>query len=160
MRGGLNGPGRQRSGGGTLLTFEPHGTDRLVGQMLAMRAYLPLEGAAGGLPGATTELLLHRADGRTERVTTAPAGVELLAGERFEIRCASGGGVGDPLDPDPLLVVADVTGGLFGSEAAKATYGVVLRPDGTLDAPATTATGRRPAPAVAPSPAGGPPASR
>jgi N-methylhydantoinase B len=106
--------------------------------MLAMRAYFPLEGAAGGLPGATTELLLHRADGHTERVSTAAAGVELLAGECFEIRCASGGGVGDPLDRDPVLVVADVTAGLFGAAAAKETYGVALRPDGTLDAPATS----------------------
>ena len=43
------------------MSFRPHGTDRLVGQMLAMRAYLPLEGAAGGMPGATTDLEIHHA---------------------------------------------------------------------------------------------------
>ncbi len=137
VRPGLNGAGRHRSGGGTLLRFEPHGTDRLVGQMLAMRAYIPLEGAAGGLPGATTELLLHRLDGRVEQVTTAAAGVELHAGEQFEIRCASGGGVGDPLDRDPVLVAADVATEIIDAGDAKEIYGVILRPDGTLDAAST-----------------------
>src|SRR5512142_934897 len=53
VRTGPNGAGEHRSGGGNRVTFRPHGTDRLVGQMLGMRAYVPLEGIAGGLPGAT-----------------------------------------------------------------------------------------------------------
>ena len=69
--------------------------------MLAMRAYLPLEGAAGGMPGARTELrILHR-DGQRETVSTAAAGVVVEAGEAFEIRCASGGGIGDPSSATP-----------------------------------------------------------
>jgi N-methylhydantoinase A/oxoprolinase/acetone carboxylase beta subunit/N-methylhydantoinase B/oxoprolinase/acetone carboxylase alpha subunit len=136
-RPGVNGAGRHRSGGGTLIDFSPHGTDSLVGQMLAMRAYVPLEGAAGGLPGATTALLHHRADGKVDRVSTAAAGVVLKTGERFEIRCASGGGVGDPLDRDVELTAGDVAEGRITVAEAAEVYGVVVRGDGAVDHRAT-----------------------
>jgi N-methylhydantoinase B len=138
VRPGVNGAGQHRSGGGNLVIFRPHGTDRLVGQMLGMRAYVPLEGAAGGLPGATTDLIIHRAGGTTERVSTAAAGVIVDAGESFEIRCASGGGVGDPLRRDPDDVAVDAGSGRLSPTEAAGVYGVVLRDDGSVDRPATS----------------------
>ena len=148
-RTGTFGAGAARAGGGNEVVFRPHGTDRLVGQMLAMRAYLPLEGAAGGMPGATTGLAVRRRDGSREQVSTAAAGVVVEAGEAFEIRCSSGGGVGDPLTRDPAKVAADVARGLLSAEEAAAVYGVVLREGTGLggrnraqarhDPPATTA---------------------
>ena len=137
VRPGLNGAGRHRSGGGNVVTLRPHGTDRLVGQMLGMRAYVPLEGAAGGLPGDTVELLLHRRDGRTERVSTAGAGVVVDAGEAFEIRCASGGGVGDPLRRTPGAVATDVATARLTVRQAADGYGVVLDGGGAVDDRAT-----------------------
>ncbi len=127
VRTGTFGAGAARAGGGNEVSFRPHGTDRLTGQMLAMRAYLPLEGAAGGMPGATTRLAIRRRDGKREQVSTAAAGVVVDAGEAFEIGCTSGGGVGDPLLRDPAKVAADVTRGLFGAAEAARVYGVVLR---------------------------------
>src|SRR2546430_16147090 len=101
------------------MPLRPHGTSRLVGQMLGMRAFVPLEGAAGGMPGATTELLLHRAGvEEPERVSTAAAGVVLNAGDTFEIRCASGGGVGDPFYRDAGVGVGDAVHWRFTSYKA------------------------------------------
>jgi N-methylhydantoinase B len=126
VRSGPHGAGMARAGGGNDVSFRPHGTDRLVGQMLAMRAYLPLEGAAGGMPGARTELAIRHGDGQRERVSTAAAGVVVEAGEAFEIRCASGGGVGDPIDRLPELVADDVAHGRLTTVEAADSYGVVL----------------------------------
>jgi N-methylhydantoinase A/oxoprolinase/acetone carboxylase beta subunit/N-methylhydantoinase B/oxoprolinase/acetone carboxylase alpha subunit len=126
-RTGTFGAGAARAGGGNEVVFRPHGTDRLVGQMLAMRAYLPLDGAAGGMPGATTGLAVRRRDGSHEQVSTAAAGVVVEAGEAFEIRCSSGGGVGDPLMRHPDRVAADVARGLLSAAEAAGIYGVVLR---------------------------------
>ena len=138
VRAGVAGAGRHRSGRGTQLTLRPHGTDRLVGQMLGMRAFIPLEGAAGGMPGVTTELLLHHGgEGTSERVSTAAAGVVLDAGDTFEIRCASGGGVGDPVDRDPAAVASDVAAGGIAAADATDVYGVVLDDQGIVDRRAT-----------------------
>ena len=105
--------------------------------MLAMRAYLPLDGAAGGMPGATTGLAVRRRDGSREQVSTAAAGVVVEAGEAFEIRCTSGGGVGDPLiAATRTRVAADVARGLLSAAEAAGIYGVVLR-QGKVSAAAT-----------------------
>ncbi len=132
------GAGAARAGGGNQMSFTPHGTDRLVGQMLAMRAYVPLEGAAGGRPGAVTRMGIRRSDGSYQPVSTAAAGVVVEDGESFEILCASGGGVGDPLRRDPERVVADVAAGRLSAEEAADAYGVVIRPGPALDRAATT----------------------
>jgi N-methylhydantoinase B len=132
VRSGPDGAGMARAGGGNDVSFRPHGTDRLVGQMLAMRAYLPLEGAAGGLPGARTELRIRHRDGQRERISTAAAGVVVEAGEAFEIRCASGGGIGDPTERMPQLVADDVAHGRLTTAEATEIYGVVLDEDGSV----------------------------
>ena len=137
VRTGAHGAGAARAGGGNDVSFQPHGTDRLVGQMLAMRAYLPLEGAAGGMPGARTELWIRHGDGQRERVSTAAAGVVVEAGEAFEIRCASGGGIGDPIARTPLLVADDVAHGRLTTAEAADIYGVVLDQTGTVRPDAT-----------------------
>jgi N-methylhydantoinase A/oxoprolinase/acetone carboxylase beta subunit/N-methylhydantoinase B/oxoprolinase/acetone carboxylase alpha subunit len=137
VRTGTAGAGAARAGGGNDVSFRPHGTERLVGQMLAMRAYLPLEGAAGGMPGATTELRIRHRDGSREVVSTAAAGVVVDAGDAFEIRCASGGGVGDPLNRRPERVAQDVNRRLFSAVDAADVYGVMLTEAGDVDEAAT-----------------------
>ena len=137
VRTGAAGAGTARAGGGNDVSFRLHGTDQLVGQMLAMRAYLPLEGAAGGMPGATTELYIRRRGGVREAVSTAAAGVVLEEGDAFEIRCASGGGVGDPLLRDPERVAEDVRRGLLSAAEAASVYGVALQAAGAVAATQT-----------------------
>ena len=53
------------------------------------------------------------------------------------MRTGGGGGWGDPLERDPEAVRADVVAELVSREAARSDYGVVIRADLTLDAPAT-----------------------
>ena len=139
-RRGPAGAGTHRAGGGNHLGFRPHGIDAMDGTMFGMRRWLPLPGVAGGAPGATTEFLVHRADGSVEEVGTNATGIHVGPGEWFEFRLASGGGFGDPLDREPDAVAADVSDGRFDPADADAAYGVVLDAAGTVD---PEATGRR-----------------
>jgi N-methylhydantoinase B len=134
---GVNGAGAHRSGGGTHMRFAPYGEGGLSGEMLGLREALPLEGAAGGFPGATTRYEVTRADGTKERISTKASGVRLGADDTFEFWAASGGGVGDPLDRDPDAVARDVRAGRLSGADAAGTYGVVLGPDGAVDTAAT-----------------------
>jgi N-methylhydantoinase B len=137
---GVNGAGAYRSGGGSQMRFRPYGGGQLHGEMLGLREAIPLEGAAGGFPGETTEYWIRRADGTSERISTKAGGVVLEDGDSFEYWAASGGGVGDPLDREPEAVVRDVTTGRLDAEYASAVYGVVFR-NGKVD-PAGTAKRR------------------
>ena len=129
-RPGANGAGRYRAGGGNKMGFRPHGTERLVGSMLGMRRWLPLEGAAGGLPGACTRFLIRRVDGTIEEVATHGSGVTIEPGDTFEFHCASGGGFGDPLDRQAEAVHEDIVLGRLTREEAAEVYGVKFGPDG------------------------------
>ena len=73
----------------------------------------------------------------TERPVIGPS--PLLTGDRFRHELASGAGWGDPLEREPAAVLADVRNGLVSRERAQADYGVVVRPDETLDLAATAA---------------------
>ena len=141
-RAGVNGPGQFRSGSGCAMGFVPYGTETLSGEMLASRRFLPLEGAAGGSPGATTSLSIRRADGSSVELSTNAGGVALASGETFEFRCASGGGFGDPLDRDPAAVATDVAAGQLTVESAYEVYGVVFDAGAIVDHDATDAARR------------------
>src|SRR3974390_3110360 len=104
--------------------------------MLGLREAIPLEGAAGGFPGSTTEYWVRHADGSSERVSTKATGIVLREGDSFEYWASSGGGVGDPLDRATEAVAADVARRLLDVEDARRVYGVVLH-DGTVDDVAT-----------------------
>jgi N-methylhydantoinase B len=133
-RAGVEGAGDHRAGGGNQFSFKPHGVDEIRGTMFGMRRWLPLQGLAGGMPGACTELLIHRADGEAELLNIHGSGHVARPGDQVQMRLASGGGYGDPLDRDPFLVAGDVADKRFSAEEARAAYGVVLdemgRPDG------------------------------
>ena len=138
-RTGTGGAGRYRAGGGNKMGFSPHGTDRLTGAMLGMRRWLPLEGAAGGSPGACTRFLIRRADGTVDEVATHASGVAIEPGDTFEFHCANGGGFGDPLDRAPDSVHEDILLGRLTREEAGRTYGLHFDAHGRPDAAATAA---------------------
>jgi N-methylhydantoinase B len=50
-----------------------------------------------------------------------------------------GGGFGNPFSRDPARVARDASLGYVSREAARRDYGVALRDDGSVDAPATAA---------------------
>jgi N-methylhydantoinase B len=57
-------------------------------------------------------------------------------GDMLYFNTWGGGGWGDPYDRDPELVRADVARGLVSAEGAQ-RYGVVIAPDGSVDAEET-----------------------
>ncbi|MGH7896935.1 MAG: acetone carboxylase subunit gamma, partial [Candidatus Binatia bacterium] len=65
-------------------------------------------------------------------------GVRLAAGEAFVFACAAGGGLGDPLERDPVSVERDLGYGYISAAQTRRVYGVVLR-RGKVDAKATEA---------------------
>jgi N-methylhydantoinase B len=138
-RTGTGGAGRFRAGGGNNMGFSPHGTDRLVGAMLGMRRWLPLEGAAGGMPGACTRFLIRRADGSVDEVATHASGVTIEPGDTFEFHCANGGGFGDPLDRERASVHEDILLGRLTRAEAEETYGLRFDAHGQPDAAASSA---------------------
>jgi N-methylhydantoinase B len=135
--GGAHGYGRQRSGAGCREAFQPHGTERLIGNMTGARSWFPTGGGAGGLPGAPMRLAVRRQDGQVEPVHVHAVGVTLAPGDHFEMLCATGGGYGDPLDRDPQAVLDDVASGRLDRKAAEQIYGVAFTDDGRLDAAET-----------------------
>jgi N-methylhydantoinase B len=64
---------------------------------------------------------------------------QVHAGDLFHHVMAGGGGWGDPLGRDPLVVLRDVRGGRLSADYVRREYGVVVRPDLTLDEQATAA---------------------
>jgi N-methylhydantoinase B len=93
-------------------------------------------GVNGGLPGARSRKLLKRADGTEELLHSKLDRVKVLPGDLLISDTWGGGGCGDPLERDPELVRFDVEAGLVTPEGAK-RYGVVLQPQGEVDAAAT-----------------------
>jgi N-methylhydantoinase B len=108
-------------------------------------------GTGGGYPGAPA-ILTHIEDSDIKQMITAgklPDDLESMGGTKklldyrtFELcsddllflRCASGGGYGDPLDRDSESVVNDVINGMVSRQAAENVYGVVMGPDHRVDA--------------------------
>jgi N-methylhydantoinase B len=132
-RAGTGGAGAFRAGAGNSFSFRPHGTEAIHGTAFGMRRWLPLQGIAGGRPGACNEFLIHRADGSVEALDVSCSGALVGADDWYEIRVASGGGYGDPLDRDPAAVEADLVAGRFTPDEVGATFGVVAgEPEATM----------------------------
>lgn len=152
------GPGRFRGGAGLEYAVMPHkaGGPASMATMsagLAMPAGLAL---AGGLPSpAATVHLLRGSDVRAQfRRGVVPVGREAIAAVAQEVQAAKartdagpddvyiaivagGSGYGDPLRRDPEAVASDVVAGLVSPHAARDAYGVVVSPEGVVDAAAT-----------------------
>jgi N-methylhydantoinase B len=124
-RDGAEGAGRFRAGAGNRFSFRPHGVEAIYGTAFGMRRWLPLEGLAGGRPGACNEFLIHRADGSIETLEVSCSGAVVGKDDWYEIRVASGGGFGDPLGRDPSAVEADIASGRLDAAGALAAFGVI-----------------------------------
>jgi len=134
IRHGAHGYGQFRSGAGCEEAFSAHGTDQLLGNMTGTRAWFASAGLAGGTAGGTTSFRVVRADGRVEDLSPQSTGVQLAPGDRFETRCATGGGFGDALDRDVARVADDMKQQRIDQKTAEQVYGVVFAADGTINA--------------------------
>lgn len=109
-------------------------------------------GVNGGLPGGRSSKLLIRADGSRAWLPSKCDRVRVAVGDVLHFNTWGGGGWGDPLERPPERVAQDVERGLVSVEGAR-RYGVVVRPDHTVDVAATEALRRemaaaRPVPAL------------
>ena len=133
------GDGRRRGGLGMR-----RGIRLLAGQasysLLSDGAVVPPFGLLGGQSAAPVDSFVIR-DGRTLRFATPGkvGGFPMRRGDLLVLQSAGGGGYGDPLERDPAAVLDDLREGYVTPERARDVYGVLLRPDGQLDAAATAA---------------------
>ena len=88
-------------------------------------------GFDGGGPGSVNhlELQLRGEHRRGERVPST----SITRGDRVTIVTGGGGGHGDPRARSPEDVADDVCDGYITSDVARDQYGVVVRPDGSVD---------------------------
>jgi N-methylhydantoinase B len=107
---------------------------------LSDRAVVPPFGVAGGSVAAAVKVSLVR-DGRPVEFDTPGkvTGYPIREGDVVVMESAGGGGFGDPLTRDPERVRQDLRAGLITPARARDGYGVLFRPDGTVDLAATGA---------------------
>jgi N-methylhydantoinase B len=133
VRGGTEGAGTFRAGGGNQFAFRPHGVDTLHGVTFGTRRWMPLQGFAGGRPGACNEFVIHRADGTDKMIDVSTSGEMIHEGDWYEVRLAGGGGFGDPFDRDPAMVERDVRRERLTAEEARSAYGVIIGDPASTD---------------------------
>ncbi len=87
-------------------------------------------GIFGGHEGLNGSLIRNLGQASEEAWYSKVTGSELKAGDSLQITTPSGGGYGDPLDRDPLLVLSDVLDEFTTRDLAEQDYGVVLVGEG------------------------------
>jgi N-methylhydantoinase B len=98
----------------------------------------PAAGARGGHSGAGSHQYRRRADGQLDGLPGL-GNVTLHEGESVVVFTTAGGGYGPPWERDLERVRHDVVEGWVTPERARAAYGVVITPGGTIDTAATEA---------------------
>ncbi len=100
------------------------------------RWFVPPWGVNGGKPGARATKILEKPDGTKIVVGNKVEDMAVEADDVLHFITWGGGGWGDPLERDPLLVAKEVLQGLVTANGAR-TYGVILAHNGVVDAAAT-----------------------
>ena len=93
-------------------------------------------GVNGGEPGMRSTKRLVRKNGSAENIPSKCDRIHVEPGDVLHFNTWGGGGWGDPLKREPEKVAADVARRLVTVKGA-ARYGVVVSPEGRLDAVAT-----------------------
>jgi N-methylhydantoinase B len=127
------GPGKFRGGVGVTKGAVLTQAEDTVMSYLCDRERSILWGIGGGLPSNPLGVKLTRANGEVSMLGAAFANVPLHEGDVFSRPSAGGGGFGDPLERDPLLVLNDVIDGYVSIERAAKDYGVVVLNGGGTD---------------------------
>ena len=84
-------------------------------------------GIAGGTNGGGGKLILNPGTDKEQNVGMYGTGIELKKGDHLWFSQSGGGGIGDPRERDPELVLKDVMDGWLSVGAAKKFYGVVIK---------------------------------
>jgi N-methylhydantoinase B len=122
------GAGQFRGGLGLVKVFEATTTEVMVSHRGERFASAPW-GLHGGAPGRSAHAFILRKDGTREELPSKKM-ILLHPGDQLWEHIAGGAGLGDPLDRDPGLVVADVLDGKVSRKSAGEIYGVEFTADG------------------------------
>jgi N-methylhydantoinase B len=152
------GAGRHRGGLSAESCFIPHRTDAITQDTLSSGNAIPTSlGMMGGYPATTNvykfmrgtdildrlaarEMPADIADVKGESVTLQlrQEDIQQQASDVYAVIWSAAGGFGDPFERDPEKVCQDVVESRSVSiESAREIYGVVVTPDGLVDAAAT-----------------------
>jgi N-methylhydantoinase B len=142
LRSDSGGPGRHRGGLGAIYEIESLAEGDTDVFLLGERGKFPPFGVAGGCAAKLNRFYFETPEGeRSPPLVSKITDVKIGTGRKVRLETPGGGGYGDPLSRDAARVQRDFALGYISREAAAAEYGVVLRPDGTIDQAATA--GRR-----------------
>lgn len=121
---GRPGAGRWRGGFGSVreFAFLETGGASVEGEGHKYRPW----GFDGGTDGETASLDLIAPDGDITAMPSKIPYTRVMAGGVFRVVGPAGGGYGNPLERDPMLVREDLLDGLITPEAAEADYGVIF----------------------------------
>jgi N-methylhydantoinase B len=157
------GAGKWRGGMAASIAFTVHGVTSTEALIMTHGVEVPNSaGLFGGYPGTCvrqwlaqdTDLVqrqragsavmgLEGIMGKKKELGPKPGLLELRTGDVFEIVLQGGGGMGDPLERDPLLVAWDCQAGFYEVRFAKDVFGVVFKDDGQVDKGATKSLRQR-----------------
>lgn len=139
LREDSGGPGRYRGGLGAIYEIALLEKDADV-FLFGERGKVAPRGVVGGGDGASNQFVYEQDGGEhSPPMVSKMVGIRLERGQKVRLETPGGGGYGDALQRPPEAVLADVTLGYVSAEAARDSFGVVIAPDGTLDAGATAA---------------------
>ncbi len=120
----LSGAGRWRGGAGTLWEVENLGGDVGAATGSSDGDLTQPPGAGGGEPGPLSRMYILRDGG--EVAARSHRMIQVGHGEILGKVSGGGGGVGDPLERDPVAVLRDVRNELTTLPYARDVYGVVI----------------------------------
>jgi N-methylhydantoinase B len=135
------GPGRFRGGCGVYREYQVEAPARV--SLWFERSVTPAWGLFGGATATGPDNVINPGTPEEQHLLKVNA-LPLKPGDVVRVQTGGGGGFDDPLERDHRLVQRDVLDGYVSRAAAERDYGVVLRPDLSIDEDATR--GRRSAP--------------
>jgi N-methylhydantoinase B len=121
--------GRYRGGAGVVFEFQTLSPHAMVSSRGWDRFLIRPWGRFGGHPGPLGETVVFRAGERPRKIPKIDS-LTLQKGQVVRITSPGGGGYGDPLQRDPLLVLHDSVQGFVTRRQAEQDYGVVLKSAG------------------------------
>lgn len=119
------GPGRFRGGVGLVREYRVLVDDVYFG-VRSDKSYHPPNGLFGGLDGAPSVNLINPGNDERRLPPLPVLPVTMQQNDVFRHVMAGGGGYGDPLERDPLLVLDDVLEDKITTGHARDAYGVVI----------------------------------
>lgn len=119
------GPGLYRGGCGVIRDVRVLCEKAELGTRMENTKFPPY-GVAGGRAGRPGKILLNPGTPQEREIPPVGDGVQLKRGDLLRLMTCGGGGWGDPLARDPVLVQQDVARGFASIQGALEDYGVVL----------------------------------